>query len=197
MLAQKITPGLELRLLQPDDVNQLFRVIDENRAQLREWLPWVDETIKVADTGKFIRRSLREYAETQAFKSGIWSSGRLVGVIGHNRIDWPNRIAFPGYWLAPEARGQGIMGRCCRAVFAHAFEQLKVHRIVIGVATGNLRGQALAQRLGFTQISTLKNAEWLNDRSVDHLIYSLSAPVTDRTGGAQGLSEPLVFNAFG
>ena len=99
--------------------------------------------------------------------------GSLVGVIGHNRIDPAARIAFPGWWLVPAAQGQGIMAQCCPVVFAHAFTQLLVNRIVVGVATENVRALALVKRLGFKQISTLKNAEVLHNRRVDHFIYSL------------------------
>ncbi len=173
MLCHKINPGLELRLLQPADAPALFALVDANRASLREWLPWVDDTVKVADSAKFIAGALRERAATRAFASGIWASGRLVGVIRHNRIDWAARIAFPGWWLEPGSQGQGIMSACCRALFEHAFTQLQVHRIVVGVAIGNLRGEALVRRLGFTPLSTLRHAEWLNGRGVDHIIYSL------------------------
>ena len=178
MLRHKINPGLELRLLQPEHAAELFALVDANRASLREWLPWVDATSKVGDSGKFITTALRERASTRAYQSGIWSMGSLVGAIGHNRIDVAARIAFPGWWLVPSAQGQGIMTQCCQAVFAHAFTQLLVTRIVVGVATGNVRGHAIVKRLGFKQISTLKNAEVLMNRSVDHLIYSLVPPAT-------------------
>lgn len=174
MVRHRINPGLELRLLQPEDAPALFAVIEANRASLREWLPWVDGTVELADAQKVIATALRENKETQAFSAGIWSMGELVGMIGHNRIDWAARIAFPGWWLVPAARGQGIMTQCCRVVFAHAFNQLKVGRVVVGVATENLRGQAMVKRLGFKQISTLRNAEVINNRSVDNFIYSLT-----------------------
>ena len=102
--------------------------------------------------------------------------GTLVGVIGHNRIDWANRIGFPAYWIAPGSQGQGIMTACCRAVIDHAFRELKVSRVIVAVATSNLRAQKIPERLGFTKISTLKKAEWLYDHHVDHYIYSLAAP---------------------
>jgi ribosomal-protein-serine acetyltransferase len=102
--------------------------------------------------------------------------GTLVGVIGHNRIDWANRIGFPAYWIVPGSQGQGIMTACCRAVIDHAFRELKVSRVIVAVATNNLRAQKIPERLGFTKISTLKKAEWLYDHYVDHYIYSLAAP---------------------
>lgn len=171
-----INPGLELRQLQLTDAPALFAVVDSHRKSLREWLPWVDATNTVADSEKYIRDTLREFKETRAFSCGIWSMGRLVGVIGHNRIDWANRVGFPAYWIAPDSQGRGIMTQCCRAVLDHAFRDLKVGRCVVAVATGNLRAQKIPDRLGFTKISTLKKAEWLYDHHVDHYIYSLAAP---------------------
>ena len=176
MLRHVINPGLELRQLQPADAAELFAVIDAHRAQLREWLPWVDATGKLGDTEKYIAETLRDFTATRAYVCGIRAEGRLVGVIGQNRIDWANRIAFPFYWLSPESEGRGIMTQCFRAVIDDAFTQLKVRQVVIAVATGNHRAQRLPAKLGFKQVSTLKQAEWLYDRHVDHYIYSLAAP---------------------
>jgi ribosomal-protein-serine acetyltransferase len=179
MLRHLINPGLELRQLQLADAPVLFAVVDAHRVALREWLPWVDATVQVGDSTKYIQDTLRDYKESRAFTCGIWSMGRLVGVIGHNRIDWANRIGFPAYWIAPDSQGRGIMTLCCRAVIDDAFTNLKVSRVVVGVATGNLRAQKIPERLGFTKVSTLKKAEWLYDHYVDHYIYSLSAPKSD------------------
>jgi ribosomal-protein-serine acetyltransferase len=171
-----INPGLELRQLQLTDAPALFAVIDANRATLREWLPWVDATNKLADTEAYIKGTLRDFKETRAFTCGIWSMGRLVGVIGHNRIDWANRIGFPAYWIEPGSQGRGIMTQCCRVVIDDAFTNLKLNRVVVAVATGNLRAQKIPEKLGFTKVSTLKKAEWLYDHHVDHFIYSLAKP---------------------
>ena len=176
MLRHMINPGLELRQLQLADAPTLFAVVDANRAALRAWLPWVDATNKVADSETYIKGSLRDFQETRAFTCGIWSMGRLVGVIGHNRIDWANRIGFPAYWIAPDSQGQGIMTRCCRAVIDDAFTNLKLNRVMVAVATENIRAQKIPEKLGFAKVSTLKKAEWLYDHHVDHFIYSLAAP---------------------
>ena len=99
-----------------------------------------------------------------------------MGIIGHNRIDWANRIGFPAYWLAPDSEGQGIMTHCCRAVIDHAFGELQLNRLVVATATENRRAQKIPEKLGFIKISTLPKAEWLYDHHVDHFIYSLLAP---------------------
>jgi len=176
MLRHLIHPGLELRSLQRDDAAALFALIDRHRAKLREWLPWVDATQQLADTEKYIAEALRDFTATRAFACGIWADGRIVGVIGHNRIDWANRVGFPAYWIAPDRAGQGIMTQCCRVVIEHAFKDLQLKQLVIAVATDNTRAQKIPLRLGFKQVSLLKKAEWLYDHHVDHFIYSLAAP---------------------
>jgi ribosomal-protein-serine acetyltransferase len=175
MLRHLINPGLELRQLQLADAPALFAVIDQNRTSLREWLPWVDATNQLPDTEAYIRGITTDFKESRAFTCGIWSMGRLVGVIGHNRIDWANRIGFPAYWIAPDSAGQGIMTLCCRAVIDHAFKELQLKQLVVAVATKNVRAQKIPLRLGFKQVSILRKAEWLYDHHVDHFIYSLAA----------------------
>ena len=176
MFARKLNPGLELRPLQATDAPALFAVVDQHRKSLREWLPWVDATNSVADSAKYIAGTIRDDAETRAFTSGLWSMGRLVGVIGHNRIDWAHRIGFPAYWLAPDAAGQGLMTQSLRAVIDHAFGELQLKQLVVAVATENHRAQKLPLRFGFKQVSVLKKAEWLYDHHVDHYVYALNAP---------------------
>ena len=176
MLRHQINPGLELRLLQASDAPALFALVDANRQTLRTWLPWVDATTKLAHSQKFIAEALRDREKTRAYAAGIYSSGQLVGVIWHNRIDWANRVTFPAYWLIPTAEGRGIMTAACQAVIAHAFTQLKIDRVIVAVATENHRAAALVKRLGFKPISTLKKAEWLYDHFVDHHIYQLLNP---------------------
>lgn len=178
MFARKLNPGLELRPLQPADASALFAIVDAYRASLREWLPWVDATKTVADSATYIAGAVRDDRETRAFTCGIWSLGQLVGVIGHNRIDWAHRIGFPAYWIAPDHAGQGIMTLCCRAVIEHAFAELQLKQLVVAVATDNVRAQKLPLRLGFKQVSVLKKAEWLHDHHVDHFVYSLATPRT-------------------
>ena len=41
----------ELRLLEERHTDELFAVVDKNRAYLREWLPWLDATQTVEDEG--------------------------------------------------------------------------------------------------------------------------------------------------
>ena len=170
-----VNENTELRLLELNHAQQLFDLVHQNRQHLRQWLPWLDVNTGVRDSFDFIQSTQKQFADKQSLVMGIWHKGDLVGVIGHNRIDWSSRIAYPGYWLSSSAMGQGTMTACCKTLINHAFSELGLNRIDIRCAIGNHKSCAIPKRLGFTHEGVIRQAEWLYDRFVDHNIFSLLA----------------------
>ncbi len=164
---------LHLRLLLPEHASALFVLTNSNRAYLRQWLPWLDKVRVVSDTERFIDKSTLVYQESKAFVAGIWWNHRLVGVVGHNRIDWDNGITHPGYWLSQDCQNRGIMTRCVAALLRHAFNELELNRVEICAAVGNDRSQAIPSRLGFIREGIRREGERLYDRYVDLVVYGL------------------------
>lgn len=165
----------ELRLLERHHADTLFKLVDSNREHLRRWLAWVDGTRTAADSLKFIQLALHQFSQKEALHCGIWFRGQLAGLIGFNKIDWPDRSAEIGYWLGHSYQGQGLMTRACRALINHGFGELGLNRIEIQCAAGNRRSCAIPERLGFAREGLLRQAGWLNDRFVDHYVYGLVA----------------------
>jgi ribosomal-protein-serine acetyltransferase len=162
---------LQLRLLAIEHATALFALTERNRAYLREWLPWLDSVRVVSDTEGFIGKTVQLHQETKAFVAGIWHHNRLVGVIGHNRIDWDNRVTYVGYWLAAECQGKGMMTRCCRALIDHAFDTLDLNRIEICTATNE---------------GIRRQGEWLYDRFIDLNVFALLRSTWALRGAMQG-----------
>ncbi|MCI2430832.1 GNAT family N-acetyltransferase [Candidatus Acetothermia bacterium] len=165
----------ELRLLEERHTEELFALTDQNRAHLRQWLPWVDGTTSLEDTRKFIRFSLEQFARNEGFNAGIWYHGKLAGVIGHHKIDWANRKTSIGYWLGASFQGQGLMTKSCRAVVDYNLNELKLNRVEIRCAVENRKSRAIPERLGFTQEGVIRQAERLYDHFVDHVVYGMLA----------------------
>jgi ribosomal-protein-serine acetyltransferase len=164
---------IELRMLAPADAQALFAVTDANRAHLRQWLPWLDNVRVVEDTEGFISKCALLQQESNAYTAGIWWRRELVGVIGHNRIDWDNRITHPGYWLSAHAQNRGIMIRSVSALVQHAFDVLDLNRVEICTAVGNHRSTAIPTRLGFAHEGIRRQGEWLYDRFVDLNVFAM------------------------
>lgn len=176
MLAKlDIGPNLVLELLAPGHAEALFRLTDANRSHLRQWLPWLDEVRGIDDTRAFIAVATRQHADNDGFQTVIMHDGAPVGMIGHHGIDWPRGATSLGYWLAAEAQGRGFATRACRAHVSYAFDTLGLGCVKIRCAVENHRSRAIPKRLGFINETTLPKAEWLYDRFVDHVVYSMRA----------------------
>ncbi len=65
------------------------------------------------------------------------------------------------------------MTRACRALVGHAFTELNLNRVEIRCASDNARSCAIPERLSFRREGLLREAEWLYDRFVDHVVYGL------------------------
>ncbi len=175
MFRLPVDGSLDLALLEPRHAGMLFALIDENRAHLRRWLPWVDATRGVADSAAFLQLTLEQFARTQSLNVGILSHGALAGMIGYHAIDWHNRRTGIGYWLAQRFEGKGLMTRATRCLTAHGFVALGLHRLEIRAATDNARSRAVAERAGYVSEGVCRGAEWVHDRFVDHAVYSALA----------------------
>lgn len=166
---------VELRIVEAWDAEELFQLIERNRAHLRQWLPWVDYETSVEDSQHFVQRTLQNYLDNESFTMGIRYHGQLAGLISYHTINWPGRNVEIGYWLGAEFQGKGLMTRACRAMVDYAFAKLALNRVAILCAPGNLRSRAIPERLGFTREGTLRECEWLYDHFVDLVVYSMLA----------------------
>jgi ribosomal-protein-serine acetyltransferase len=173
MFEASIADELHLRMLCAGDALELFHLVDANRQHLRQWLPWLDANTTAEHTSEFIQSILRQQAQNQGFTCAINFRGRMVGVVGYHPIRWSNKSVELGYWLSRDAVGYGIMTRCCRVLVDHAFDRLGLNRVAIPVAVGNLRSRAIPERLGFHEEGVIRDAEWLYDHFVDHVLYAM------------------------
>lgn len=173
MFSFPIDSQTELRLLEVRHAPELFKLTNQSRQHLREWLPWVDIINSSADSGKFIDVALEQFRQNNGFQSGIWYEGELAGVIGLHQISWTNKSTTFGYWLGEQFLGKGLMTAACRALITYCFDELDLNRVEIRIATENRKSQAIPERLGFTYEGRLRQVEWIHDRFVDHSVYSL------------------------
>ncbi len=173
MLECTILPGVELRLLEPRHAEEVFAVVDANRASLREWLPWVDASRTSADTLAFIEQSLLDFAKGRVLALGIWNGRAFAGGIGTHPMDLEAKKAEIGYWLAGSAQGRGIATAACRRLVRHLFEERGMQRVVIQCAVANSRSRAVPERLGFRLEGIHRQGGCVNGRFDDHAVYAL------------------------
>lgn len=160
------------------DAAAIFNNVAANRDYLRNWLGFVDDYQNVGSAFSFIDSCLNGYKNGTSFTVGIWQESehlkRHIGTFGLNWIE--GKTAELGCWIAEDYANQGIMSQAITAFFAYLKDNLpQIHTIVAGIAIDNQASRHLVEKLGFVlQAETIRNAECLYGRYVDHVIYKLN-----------------------
>lgn len=175
MFKYEIDDSSFLALLETNDAEQLYELINRNRDHIGKWLKFPSITLGPEDSKSFIERTRMRYAKDEGHWLGIWSKNKLVGSIGYLYLDQENRKTEIGYWLGKEYEGRGLITRSVKALMNYAFLELKLNKIEIGVAVDNTKSRAIPEKLGFTREGQLRDYEYINGRFVDRIIYELKA----------------------
>ena len=158
---------LLLRPWTEDDVDAL--VAGCNDPEVAHWIPTIPHPYTREDALAFIRGEVRP--EHQAL--AIELSGQVVGGIGIGLNSHEYRATM-GYWVAAEARGQGICTRALRLLTRHALEELELHRVDLVTDPDNLASQRVAEKVGFQREGVLRaHLRHPDGRIRDSVMFSL------------------------
>src|SRR5690625_1691181 len=173
MFQLEIESGLALKPLELDDADALFKMIDQSREHLRGFLAFVDLTESVDDTREYVDGTVRKNATGESFVVVIMVDEQIAGLVGFNPISVANKQAEIGYWLGAPFVRKGVMSKAVRAVIDYGFGELGLNRVELRAATRNQASRGVAEKLNFVNEGTVREAEWVNDRFVDHVIYGM------------------------
>jgi len=171
MFSQQIDAELSIELAFPRLADELYALVDLNRAHLRPWFPWVDATTSSDDTRTFLVDQMQAFARGEACPVAVRYQDRIVGMTGVHSICSDHQSGRLGYWIGHDHAGRGIMTRAVSAVIEFAKEMYPLRRIEIHCVTENERSRAMAERLGFAHEATLRGAHRINGRWHDLEIY--------------------------
>lgn len=154
-------------------IELVFNAIDQNRKFLRKWLPFVDFTVKIGDTEKFIRSILEKPVAIRDEVYVIWYKYEFAGLIGFKDADRINDKIEIGYWLIEKMTGKGIASEATRKMVNLAFRNMNMNRVQIKCGVGNDKSSAIPKRLGFVFEGIERSGERHNHDYIDLEIYSL------------------------
>lgn len=168
-----IDKDLRLELTTIKYATDLYKAVDINREHLSQFLPWVPHMRSAEDTRDYIKNCERLYEQGEEVSFVIIADESIVGRIGLHHINIQNKNAAIGYWLTKNAEGRGIITKSCKEIIAYGFQKLDLHRIEIKVATDNIKSQAIPKKLRFTKEGILRQAELVNNKFLDLILYSV------------------------
>lgn len=134
---------------------ELAVVITQSLSHLRPWMIWAQEAPTAESTETVVRRMQADFIARRDLTFQLYarradgSAGRLLGGTGLHRMDWTVRRFEIGYWIRPDAAGQGHVSEAVGLLTALAFDRLAARRLEIRCDARNARSRAVAERCGF------------------------------------------------
>jgi ribosomal-protein-serine acetyltransferase len=167
----KVNDRILLKEIGLDDIEVIFSTIDTDRKFLEEWLPFVEHTLDISYTRRFVVAYLNSDRIDATF--AIYYNNNFAGIIGLKDTDFDNKKTEIGYWLSESFQHKGIMTLSGNAVINYIFDEMHLNRIQLKAATGNVKSQAVAKRLGFLQEGIERESELHTRGFVDLIVYGL------------------------
>ncbi len=151
-------PRVLLRPLELEDAAAVWTAVEESRAHLEPWLPWVETLRSIEDERADIARMQERAAVRTDWTVGIFDrvTGRYLGGSGLHRIRWDSRTFEIGYFIRASEEGKGYISESVRLLTRLAFDRLRANRVEIYIDPRNARSIRVPERLGFVLDGTLR-----------------------------------------
>lgn len=170
------TKRLVLRPYTPQDAEALRVTTARCKEHLQEFLPWARFEPQTLEQKLDLILGFRaQFDASGNYVYGIFDSqsGELLGGTGlHPRLEGG---AFEtGYWITPEAQGQGFISESTRAICRIGFDALQLDMLGIRMEVPNTRSENVARKLGFVREGLLRNSVRFGaDEPRDALRYTM------------------------
>jgi ribosomal-protein-alanine N-acetyltransferase len=159
---------------------------ERSRAYLQPWEPtWPEDDL----TRPAFRRRLSIYAREMeagnAWPFFIFADAdqALVGAITLSNVRrGVAESGTLGYWIGQPFAGQGHATAAVRAMVAHAFDELKLHRVEAACVPANLASRRVLEKSGFVLEGQARAYLKINGAWADHLLFGIVNDAVGRGG---------------
>ncbi|WP_367753319.1 GNAT family N-acetyltransferase [Flavobacterium sp. WC2421] len=101
------------------------------------------------------------------------NSSKLIGIIGHYRIQPQNYRAEVGYILHPDHHGKGFIPEALKKILEYGFNEMKLHTIEAVIDPNNAASEKVLLKSGFKKEAHFIENQFYEGRFLDTVIYSL------------------------
>ncbi len=158
------------------DTEGLFAMVKESIESTYPVQGWCHSGYTLEDVKGWIEHGkvTRDKGREHHFIIHNLDSNRLIGTTSIIRVDQANRLAQTGYFIRESERGKGFAGKACLLTVEYAFQELKLHRLELLVATHNTSSIRVAEKIGAEREGLLKQRiYWDNGIFHDAYLYAL------------------------
>lgn len=165
-----------LRPFRRRDADAMLAAVIASQKELNDWLPWAHLGYAKADAVNYIRDSMKSWKEDRAYDFAIRrldEPDRHLGNISVWFVSRSFKTGEIGYWVRTDETAQGIATEIAARTLQIAFEELKMHRVILRIAIGNRASERVAEKLGFFREGILREEIKVRGKWLDHSVWGL------------------------
>lgn len=162
--------GFFLRPPSMSDVEIVYRLCQDPSISRFTTIPHPYERVHAIE---YVERAAADWDSGMGASFVIVSnSNEVIGTISVFRTA-NSGTAEIGYWVAADARGQGIASRAVRLVSRWSIQTMNLARLQLGTNRENFASQRVAEKAGFKYEGLLRNWREIRGERVDEVHFSL------------------------
>lgn len=173
---------LNYRLVCEHDTEALLEYFSVNRQHFKKWEPAKPDSFYSAKSWNEYFRKIISDQESGYLAVFVVVDERHKIIVAHCTLSQIFHGAFKacymGVGVTASHQGAGVAYNLCGTAIAHAFQTLRLHRVMANYMPHNNRSAKLLKRLGFQREGFAKNYLKINGRWEDHVLNSLVNPNT-------------------
>ncbi len=138
--------------------------------EVSRWVPAIPWPYTEDDAKDFIRRGAVEHGGAAVTDA---RTGTVLGAVAMHVVNATDLIGAVGYWVARDARHQGVATRAVALVVECGFEKLGLERLELMTDVDNVASQRVAEKNGFQREGRLRSHMKTRYGRRDSYLYSL------------------------
>ncbi len=164
---------IKLRIHKASDADAIYKHIRDK--EIQKYTLNIPFPYTKANAVDFIKQATKNRKLKSAYEFAITNldNDEVIGGISLMNLDWKNKNAELGYWLAKKYRNKGYITEAIKLILEFAFKELKLNRISARLWEKNLASIKVLKKNkfkkeGLLREMVLKAGEWQND-----LVYAV------------------------
>jgi ribosomal-protein-alanine N-acetyltransferase len=165
--------NVEVRLLTPENENDVLDYYKSNREYLKPFEPARDESFYTLEVQrKDLIENYKQFLNGISVNLGIYKNDKFIGKIRvSNIVMGVFKNAFVGYSIDKNEQGKGYMKEALGLVLEYVFDDLALHRVEATTLVDNVKSQAVLLACGFKEIGISEKYLYINGEWRDHKVF--------------------------
>ena len=141
-----------LRLVNTNDVQVYFDLIDNNRKRLEDFFAGTVSKNKSMEETRLFIAEVTEKAEKKTYFPFIIidsSTQQMIGYVDIKNIDWNIAKAELGYFIDKSHEGEGIITKALSKMIEYCFDVLQLRKLFLRTHEANMASRKVAEKNGF------------------------------------------------